>query len=74
VRDDVENAGVGSRVQAQLVEYRLTQQEIEDELQTLEAAAKTDKTGWFKHTGWLEFFKDRNLTYLAHQARTPNRG
>jgi hypothetical protein len=44
----------------------LTQQEIEEELQTLEAAAKVDKTGWFKRTGWLEFFKDRNLAHLAY--------
>ena len=69
---DVENAGVEDRVQAQLAEYKLTQQEIEEELQTLEEAAKTDKTGWFKRTGWLEFFKDRNLAYLAHQARAPD--
>ena len=28
--------------------------------------AKTDKTGWFKQTGWLEHFADCNLIYLAH--------
>ncbi|KAH6619076.1 hypothetical protein C7974DRAFT_342236, partial [Boeremia exigua] len=36
-------------------------------------AAKTDKTGWFKRTGWLEFLKGRNLVHLAHQARLPDR-
>ena len=72
---DAENsksAEVETRVQAQLAEYKLTQQEIKEELQTLEAAAKINKTGWFKRTGWLEFFKDRILAYLAHQARAPD--
>jgi hypothetical protein len=68
----VEKIGVEDRVQAQLAEYELTQQEIEKELQTLEEAAKTDKTGLVKRTGWLEFFKDRNLAHLAHQARAPD--
>lgn len=68
LNDDVEVA-----VQRQLAEYKLTQQEVEEELQTLEEAAKTDKTGWFKRTGWLEFFKDRNLVHLAHQGRAPDR-
>jgi hypothetical protein len=63
---NAENEGVESRVQTRLAEYKLTQQEIKEELQTLRTAAKTDKTGWFKRTGWLEFFKDRNLAYLAH--------
>lgn len=42
---DAENAGVEDSVQAQLAKYKLTQQEVEEELQALEAAAKTDKTG-----------------------------
>jgi hypothetical protein len=67
-----ESEQVENVVQAQLAEYKLTQQEIEEELQTLEEAAKTDKTGWFKRTGWLEFLKDRNLVHLAHQARAPD--
>ncbi|KAL1640171.1 hypothetical protein SLS61_010262, partial [Didymella pomorum] len=69
---NTENDEVENIVQAQLAEYRSTQQEIEEELQTLEAAAKIDKTGWFKRTGWLEFLKDRNLAHLAHQARAPD--
>ena len=55
----VENAGVENIVSGLLAEYELIQQEVEEELQTLEEAAKTDKTGWFKRTGWLEFLKDR---------------
>jgi hypothetical protein len=35
--------------------------------------AKTDKTGWFKRTGWLEHFANRNLAHLAHQARVPDK-
>ena len=69
---NTENDGVENVVQAQLAEYKLTQQEIEEELQTLEAAAKIDKTGWFKRTGWLEFLKDRNLAHVAYQARAPD--
>jgi hypothetical protein len=38
----------------------------------MEDVAKTDKTGWFKRTGWLEFLKGRNLAHLAHQARLPD--
>jgi hypothetical protein len=46
------------RVEQRLAEFRLTQEIIEQELQVLDEAAKTDKTGWFKRTGWMEFFKD----------------
>lgn len=67
-----ENAGVENIVSGLLAEYELIQQEVEEELQTLEEAAKTDKTGWFKRTGWLEFLKDRNLAHLAYQARRPD--
>lgn len=69
-----ENANVEVAVQEELAAYSLTQQQIQEELQILEAAAKTDKTGWFKRTGWLEFFKGRNLKHLVHQARAPDRG
>jgi hypothetical protein len=69
---NAEDVNVKVAVQRQLAEYRLTQQEVEEELQTLEETAKTDKTGWFKRTGWLEFFKDRNLVHLARQVRAPD--
>ncbi|KAH8723306.1 hypothetical protein GQ44DRAFT_597986, partial [Phaeosphaeriaceae sp. PMI808] len=49
-------------------------EDAERELQILEEAAKTDKTGWFKRTGWLEHFKGRNLVHLGHQVRLPDRG
>ncbi|KAI9881854.1 MAG: Superkiller protein 3, partial [Watsoniomyces obsoletus] len=61
------------RVEQRLAEFRLTQEIIEQELQVLDEAAKTDKTGWFKRTGWMEFFKDRNLSHLAYQLRMPDR-
>jgi hypothetical protein len=48
-------------------------EQLEEEMYVMEEAAKTDKTGWFKRAGWLEFFKDRNLVYLGYQARLPNR-
>ncbi|KAL1640737.1 hypothetical protein SLS61_010232, partial [Didymella pomorum] len=63
---NTENDEVENTVQAQLAEYRSTQQEIKEELQTLKAAAKINKTGW------LEFLKDQNLAHLAHQARAPD--
>jgi hypothetical protein len=40
--------------------------QLEEDIQVMEDAAKTDKTGWFKRTGWLEFLKGWNLAYLAH--------
>lgn len=71
---NTKNANVEVAVQEELAAYSLTQQQIQEELQILEAAAKTDKTGWIKRTGWLEFFKGRNLKHLVHQARAPDRG
>jgi hypothetical protein len=42
------------------------QKQIEDNMQVMEEAAKTNKTGWFKRTGWLPFLKGRNLAYLGY--------
>jgi hypothetical protein len=36
--------------------------------------AKTDKTGWFKQTGWLEHFANQNLMHLTHQTWLPDQG
>jgi hypothetical protein len=47
--------------------------EIEDDMQVMEEAVKTDKTGWFKRIGWLPFLKGRNLAYLGYMARLPDR-
>ena len=60
-------------VKEQLDAWREVRKQLEDDMQVMGDAAKTDKTGWFKRTGWLEFFKDRNLVHLAHQARLPDR-
>jgi hypothetical protein len=66
---------VADVVKEQLAEWQLTQHAHEERLQVMEASvAKTDKTGWFKRTGWLEHFANRNLTHLAHQIRLPNQG
>jgi hypothetical protein len=44
----------------------------EEEAQVMDTvAAKTDRTGWFNRTGWLEHFANRNLRHLAHAARLP---
>jgi hypothetical protein len=42
-------------------------------MQVMDEAAKTDKTSWFKRTGWLSFLQGRNLAYLGYQARLPDR-
>jgi hypothetical protein len=42
-------------------------------MQVMAEAAKTDKTGWFKRTGWLSFLQGRNLAHLGYQARLPDR-
>jgi hypothetical protein len=64
---------LGDTVDQRLAEFKLRQEIIEKELQVLDEAAKTDKTGWYKRTGRMEFFKDRNLSHLAYQLRMPDR-
>jgi hypothetical protein len=49
------------------------QKQIKDDMQVMEEAAKTNKTSWFKRTGWLPFLKGRNLTYLGYIACLPDR-
>jgi hypothetical protein len=39
-------------------------EQLDEDMDVMEDAAKTYKTGWFKRAGWLEFFKDRNLVHL----------
>jgi hypothetical protein len=43
--EDAENLSIERHVKGQLDEYKLTQQAVEKELQVLEDAVKTDKTG-----------------------------
>jgi superfamily II DNA helicase RecQ len=59
--------------QQQLGAWRKVRKQLEEDSYIMEEAAKTDKTGWFKRTGWLAFFKGRNLVHLGHQARLPDR-
>jgi hypothetical protein len=35
--------------------------------------AKIDKTGWYTRIGWPQYFKKRNLNYLAYAVRLPER-
>ena len=66
-----EEAGV---VEAQLANWKETRKKEEERAYVMEEeAAKTDKTGWFKRTGWLEHLAKRNRKHLAHQIRLPDR-
>lgn len=38
-------------VQQQLSDYQKVRKAIEDDMQVMEKAVKTDKTSWFKRTG-----------------------
>ncbi|KAF2279841.1 uncharacterized protein EI97DRAFT_429630 [Westerdykella ornata] len=61
-------------VQERLAEWEVTKRRQEEKDQVLEVqVAKTDKTGWFKRTGWLEHLAEWNLAHLAHQIRLPDR-
>jgi hypothetical protein len=77
---DSRNAPAVSRevadvVKERLAEWQLTQRAHEETAQVKDAqVAKTDKRGWFKRTGWLEHFANRNLMHLAHPTRLPDRG
>jgi len=57
-----------------LREWKGTLERHEAEMHVMEAeVAKTDKTGWFTRTGWLQHFKKRDLKLLAHAVRLPGR-
>jgi superfamily II DNA helicase RecQ len=60
-------------VRQQLSKWHEVRQELEKEMQVMAEATKTDKTGWFKRTGWLTFLEGRNLAHLGYQARLPDR-
>jgi superfamily II DNA helicase RecQ len=59
--------------QQQLSDYQKVRKQIDDDMQVMEEAAKTDKTGWFTRTKWLPFLKGRNLAHLGYAARLPDR-
>jgi hypothetical protein len=64
---------VADVVKERLADWSLTKHRHEEKAQVIDAqVAKTDKTGWFKRTGWLEHFANRNLMHLAHQTRLPD--
>jgi hypothetical protein len=66
---------VADTVQDRLAEWQLTQHAHDGKAQVMDTqVTKTDKTGWFKQTGWLEHFANRNLIHLAHQTRLPDQG
>jgi hypothetical protein len=66
---------VADAVKERLAEWQLTQHMHEERVQIMDGqVAKTDKTGWFKRTGWLEHLANRNLIHLAHQIRLPDQG
>lgn len=68
-----EDMDVERTIEGRLAEFKVTQEIVGKELQVLDEAAKTDKTGWYKRTGWMEFFKDRNVSHLAYQLRMPGK-
>lgn len=73
VSENEQNLVQNQVVSQQLNTWLEVREQLDEDMDVMRDAAKTDKTGWFKRTGWLEFFKDRNLVYLAHQARLPDR-
>lgn len=55
-----------------LGEWRKTEERHEKEMQVMDAdAAKTDRTGWFNRTGWLQHLAKRNRVHLAHAIKLP---
>jgi len=61
-----------AEVDALLGEWKKTEKKQEREMQVMDAeAAKTDRTGWFNRTGWLEHLAKRNRIHLAHAIRLP---
>ena len=59
--------GTAGFVDERLAEWKLTRQAHEQQARVMDAhVAKTDKTGWFRRTGWLEHFASRNLAQLAY--------
>jgi hypothetical protein len=65
--------GVATVVREHLANWKVTIQVEEQKLQEMDAeTVRTDKTGWFKCTGWLEHLAKRNRVHLAHQVRLPD--
>jgi superfamily II DNA helicase RecQ len=63
-----------TKVKALLGEWGETEIKHEKKMQVMDAdAAKTDRTGWFIRTGWLQHLAKRNRVHLAHAIKLPNR-
>jgi hypothetical protein len=62
--EDGERLSPNQVAQKQLSDYQKVRKQINDDMQVMEEAAKTDKTGWFTRTKWLPFLKGRNLAHL----------
>jgi superfamily II DNA helicase RecQ len=61
-----------AEIEGLLSEWKETGLEHEQKMQVMDAdAAKTDKTGWFNRTGWLQHLAKRNRVHLAHAIRLP---
>jgi hypothetical protein len=61
---------VADVVKERLAEWQQTQHAYKERAQVMDAqVAKTDKTGWFKRTGWLEHFANRNLSQGARSTQ-----
>jgi hypothetical protein len=73
VAENVENTVKLGVVERQLQNYQQVRQQLTDAEMIVGETAKTEKTHWFKRTGWPEHFKDRNLVHLAHQIRLPDK-
>jgi superfamily II DNA helicase RecQ len=83
--NDREDAGAGRllnnnpgdvkvEVDALLGEWKKTEVKHEKKMQVMDAdVAKTDRTGWFSRTGWLQHLAKCNRMHLAHAIKLPNR-
>jgi superfamily II DNA or RNA helicase len=54
--------------------FRAIDERRKQELETIETIDKTDQTGWWKKTGWVEHLQGSNKRHLAHAARLPAKG
>jgi hypothetical protein len=75
-KDNVENLERLDQNQValqQLNDFKKVRKQIDDEMQVMEEAVKTDETGWLTRTKWLPFLKGRNLAHLGYAARLPDR-
>jgi hypothetical protein len=69
-----EESSEPSASQAYIARWEAHLQQQETAALVLSAeVGRTDSTGWFKRTGWLEHLGDTNLRYLADMAKVPSK-